>query len=44
MVTPKTTISANFASPKGSIERDGRPENSSGEWTCTLAEHFEPSE
>jgi hypothetical protein len=35
MFKPKTTISALFASPKGSIERDGRLENSSEEWTCT---------
>jgi len=32
MFKPKTTISAFFASPKGGIERDGRLENSSGEW------------
>ena len=31
MFTPKTTIAAVFASPKGSVERDGRLENSSGE-------------
>jgi hypothetical protein len=28
----KTTISAVFAPQKGSIEREGRLENSSGEW------------
>jgi hypothetical protein len=32
MFKPKTTISAVFASPKRGIERDGRLENSSGEW------------
>ncbi len=32
MLKPKTTISAVFASPKGGIERDGRLDNSSGEW------------
>jgi len=35
MFKPKTTISAVFASPKGGIERDGRLENSSGEWIRT---------
>ena len=30
MFKPKTTIAAVFASPKGSVERDGRLENSSG--------------
>jgi hypothetical protein len=32
MFKPKTPISAVFASPKGRIERDGRLDNSSGEW------------
>jgi hypothetical protein len=32
MFKPKTPITAVFASPKGSLERDGRLENSSGEW------------
>ena len=35
MFKPKTTISAVFASPKGGFERDGRLENSSGEWIRT---------
>ncbi len=34
MFKPKTPISAIFASPKGSVERDGRLRNSSGEWIC----------
>jgi hypothetical protein len=33
MFKQKTIISAIFSSPKVSIERDGRLENSSGEWT-----------
>ena len=40
MFKPKTTISAIFASPKGGIERDGRLENSSGEWIyASIAEN-----
>ena len=35
MFKPKTTITAVFASPKGGIERNGRLENSSGEWIRT---------
>ena len=39
MFKPKTTISAVFASPKRRNERDGRLENSSGEWTG-LTRHY----
>ncbi|KAF0110610.1 MAG: Uncharacterized protein FD147_1564 [Chloroflexi bacterium] len=35
MFKAKTPISAIFASPKGGIERDGRLDNSSGEWIRT---------
>ena len=35
MFKAKTPISAIFASPKRGIERDGRLDNSSGEWIRT---------
>jgi len=42
MFKPKTPISALFASPNRVRERDGRLENSSGEWIRTTDHRVTP--